>query len=134
MPGFSCSYKCMDVAKSVKGVACRLDSIALSYISRLTDFRATLRSYDEAQKSHGKQIHGLMEYNFLEYFHLCLADLSTPKNSRLMSKTWIFGKKAGVKKNENQRIKNIVFASVLFSSSDECSQFSAIVTTETKRI
>ena len=37
--------------------------------------RAILQSHDEAQKSHSKQIHKLMEYSFLEYFYFRLVKL-----------------------------------------------------------
>jgi len=106
MPGFSCSYKRMDVAKSAKGVPSRLDSIALSDLSSLTDFRATLRSHHEAQKSHGKQIHRLMEYSFLEYFHFYLADLSTPQKLEINVKNLdIWGKKPEIYRRGQQQLK-----------------------------
>ena len=48
---------------------------SLADLSSLTVLTAISRSHDEAQKTHGKQIHKVMEYMFLEYFHYCLVKL-----------------------------------------------------------
>ena len=47
---------------------------AVPDLSTLTVLKTISRSHDEAQKSHGKQIHKPMEYTF-EYFHFCLVKL-----------------------------------------------------------
>ena len=45
------------------------------YAVRLVGFRAISRSHDEVQKSHGKQIHKPMGYNFPQYFHFYIAEV-----------------------------------------------------------